>query len=555
MKWGYVLFVIFMIIPALVPGVNGDGTPIIEKHLLSVTHENRQIAMVDVHGDYEVIHLFLSIVSLDPGKNITVLIPVRTSPQAMNIRNRTDWKFDWEQNITQVNRYIDESQGGYERFKRSYEMSTTIFMVSPFVLFGWGVVGYLGMAGVGAGGSGESTYHFESGDTITVYNLTSVSDAKEIYEKYNATLPENVKDTLNKYSSYYLVALNAKMRAPINADKYTILEEKCPQTMEILREYVKSHPSTDIKMVGHYVLNMADSDYLMNTFENESNGNYTLRRYFYDTILAMYGYGDMHGIDISMKLPLYDGKAFYPLGTSPAWNSSGEIRVWFRVPQDKEFEANHDAQMSVRYNGYRYYKWVYDGKLPNYDIEGKEVAAGVGASVSDASVSLGLWLNSHGDPIALFLGFFTAMFLWIGIIYVAIYVWGGKESIKRTKSMFKLALATYFISFLATVVVGLFFLYYLPYNTPEKLGVKRDKKKIRNSLMAIIPLLLVIFFAGIYLLYYVSYYGINSYHESVPPFNAEFLFIVAAYSFLSLLIPFAIVLFTIYLLRREQEKR
>ncbi len=555
MKWGGILLILILILPALIPGVDGDGTPIVDKHLLSVTHENRQIAMVDVHDNYEILHLFLSIVSLDPGKNITVLIPLRTKPTEINVKNDTDWNFNWENNITQASEYYSASEYGYKNFKDAYLFSMSITMLAPFFFFGGpALVMFSTATAMGGAGSGGATYHFQSGDTLTLYNVTSVEDAKEIYEKYNATLPENVKDTLNRYSSYYLVALNARTRAPIDERKYAILEAKCPETMEKLREYVKEHPRVDMKLIGSQIVDMPDYGYLMDSLNEEAKDNYTLWRYFTDTLLSIYGYGDMRGLSLHMKLPLYHGSAFYPLGTSPAWNSSGMIRVWFRVPQDKEMQMNRNAVISIKYNGSRYYRWKFDNELPDYDIEGKAVPAGFGTTMNDLHVSLGFWLAHNGVWLGITMGFLTSVLLWFGIVYLAMYMWGGKGAIKNTKKMVKLSFETYLISFLATIVVGLFFLYYLPYGEPEKYGVKNDRKKIWISLLSLIPPLTIIFSVGFYLFYYYILYPMAPAHEA-KPFTLEILGFGAFLSMITLLIPLIVIDIVAYTLHRESRKK
>ncbi|MCK5253514.1 MAG: hypothetical protein KAQ96_11205 [Thermoplasmata archaeon] len=75
---------------ALVPPVAGDGMPAYRiedvddpdhPDLFISTFESRQLARIDLLNDtHERIRLFLSVYSLDPGKNLTIMVPFRTLP-------------------------------------------------------------------------------------------------------------------------------------------------------------------------------------------------------------------------------------------------------------------------------------------------------------------------------------------------------------------------------------------------------------------------------------------------------------------------------------------
>ncbi|NPA76123.1 MAG: hypothetical protein GXO25_08610 [Euryarchaeota archaeon] len=317
-----------ILIALLTPLSMGDGVPIMTLSLHSITHENRQIAVIDVHGNSETMHLFLSVVSLDPGKNITVLIPVRTAPSNLTVQNTTESDFYGNNSLTNASRQHERELYGANTTLHNYLLTTTLFttgsLITP-VLGGFAV--FFMIAGTGAAGSESSYMNFQTGDSAEIYNFTTLKSVEEFYSKYNMTLPPSVNDTLHRYSSFHLIALHMRTRAPIPEREYMALEEKCPKTMELVRDYVKTHPTVKAKAMLNNIYYLPDFKNVEKTLESEAGDNYTLSQYLWDLMAGIYGYGNMRGIELSVDMPLDNGHAFYPLGTSPAWNSSGEIRV------------------------------------------------------------------------------------------------------------------------------------------------------------------------------------------------------------------------------------
>ncbi len=554
MKLGALFLAAMVVVVMMIPLSSGDGTPLITKKLLGVTHENRQIAMIDVHKNYERIHLFLSVVSLDPGSNITILIPVKTEPSNISIVRTVDWKFAWWENMTQVNRYSDEVNAGYYKFENNYLFGSGLLTIVPFFFYGGVYIPmYLMSTGAGGSASSEETIHFEGGDTITVYNVTSEKDINRIYEKYNATLPENIKNTLNRYSSYHLIALNARTLAPISEEKYQVLQEKCPKSIEKLKEYVNTHPVVNITLIYNDILNMPEYSELYDFVKNESHGNHTLIRYFTEVVLAIYGYGDMRGVVLNMTLPLYNDKAFYPLGTSPAWNSSGKIRVWFKVKSDHELHPNISPDLAISYRGYRYYRWKLDNQLPDKDIEVSMSNLSFSSLMGDVHDHAGIWLSHYGDFLGFVAGILTTTLLWFFIYYMAVLIIYDRKSYFGRKDKFKLVAMATILNFFATVATGLFYFYYITARKHEKYGGKLQEKRLRISAIYFFSVMSVTFILGVYLFYYASYAWMYPPPAHVPPLSYKIFLTALGFSLLTLQIPLIVILVATFMLKKEKK--
>ncbi len=445
--------VMFLLLVPLVPVARGDGVAIVERTLHDVLRENRQLALVDVHDDYEILHLFLSVVSLDPGKNVTILIPLRTMPTGLNVTNSSDAEFYGKYGLYRVMWDTPDWERGERDLRETY--LNALFGLSVTQLVPMGIYGPVFWAifapAVGSGSSSGGHYTFKTGDTIDVYNLSTSDDVRMFEEEHNVSLPDSVKKILGKYEGFYAMLVHARTRAPIDEEKYRILQERCPRSMEALQEYVKTHPRIRIKAMEGFAANsrivsMEDSRELMSTFKSEAGKNGTLWDYFYRTILSIYGYGEARGMEITVKLPLYKGQAYFPLGTSPSWNASGQIRVFFRVPDDKELHPNDHSYEFVHYNGSFYYYWNYDGQLPDHDIEAYVAPWGNSALIDEKTSDLEKLAVSYSGIIGYSLAMSTLFAIWILLTFIAMLMWGGRRAARRWKGMLLIAVLGFTMS-------------------------------------------------------------------------------------------------------------
>ncbi len=507
------LIVLIMMLTVLIPPVQGDGVAIINETLHAVTRENRQLAVVDVHDNYEILHLFLSIVSLDPGRNITIVVPLPTEPEPLQVDNTTDMRFLAKHELDKVGYTLHRERRAVDNLWKGYLFglgSASMGMAFPFGIMGM----YMMVGGMGSG-SGAMEYHFQTGDTIEVYNFTSTRQLKNFEIENNITLPDEVKDALDRYGNYYAMVIKAKTRAPIPLEKYEILEEKCPRSMELLRDYVKKHPTANIKLIpGWSLISIEDGDELVDTINKEADGNHTLMRYFTNTLLAIYGGArgamvGMEGIEITVKLPLWNHRAYFPLGTSPSWGSSGWIRIYFKLPEDMEMHPNYGDYRFVYHNHSYYYYWNYDGKLPEHDLYGTVTGAGAGVWIEKERQEI---IVNYLAPIAGWLGFFlgvsTLLIFWIAILLLSFYWETHGEILKDGRKMERivhLSLLTFPLALLITFAGGVALVYTFASQKSAKYGIGRDIGKSPTLAMTIIigfAVLLSMSLISIYLLFY-----------------------------------------------------
>ncbi len=478
MRRAAVLVVLFLLLTPLVPTARGDGVAIVESTLHEVLRENRQLALVDVHGDHEILHLFISVVSLDPGDNITILIPLRTKPAELNVTNSSDAEFYGKYGLYRVMWDTPNWERGERNIRNTY--ITALFGLSVTQIFPLGAYGpvFWAIASpvAGSASSGEGHYSFKTGDTVEVYNLSTSGDVHLFEEAHNVSLPYNVRKALGKYEGFYAMLVHARTRAPIEEDAYRVLQERCPKSMEALREYVKTHPRMKIKTmagfaVNHQIISMEDSRELMRTFRSEAGKNNTLWDYFYRTILSIYGYGEARGMEITVRLPLYKGQAYFPLGTSPSWNSSGQIRVFFRVPEDKELHPNDPSYEFVHYNGSFYYYWNYDGQLPEHDIEAYVAPWGNSALIDEKTSYLEKLAVSYSGIIGYSLAMSTLFAIWILLTFIAMLMWGGHRAARRWDGVLLIATMGFALSLWFSAPISLLLSLLLVRANAERYGL------------------------------------------------------------------------------------
>ena len=448
-KQALMMVAVIFIVILTTPAIYGDGISVVDETLYSTLRENRQLAYIEVNENYEILHLFLSVVSLNPGEKITILLPVRTSPMNITIGNLTDSEFYQHHSLFDIERKKYEITHAITPFTDSFSI------LSMYQLLGYGGVIYMMFSSVGSGGTSSATYSFPTGDSITVYNFTNIEDIDNFYKSLNMTVPDNVRNIMEKYHDYYLIALNAKTRAPIETHKFEELERKCPQSIEKLKEYVSKNPMVKAKIYSIYYLDLPNDKDLKETIREEAGKNYTLERYFWDTVASIYGVGTAQGFEVSMKLPLFKGMAFYPLGTSPSWKSEGDIRVFFKIPTSLDIAVNDDNYVFIHKVDYNYYIWNYDKSFPNHDIEGKVIPRNFNTEINEQVYSIKIWLYEN-PGYSSFLAFIFLFFIWYISLLSVMYIWKKKINYENLKSITKISIATFLLSFLVTSFLGAF---------------------------------------------------------------------------------------------------
>lgn len=368
-KFFAVLIVFLLILPSFSYSAQADGIPVTVLHGYSAMRENYQLAYIDAYGNSERMHLFLSVDSLDPGEPLTILVPLRTHPSDISMENMSNRDFRQRYDFSEIHDLHKKQTNGTERFRKemtSMFPEVLVAEIGGLPLFLWAYAQRPVSAGI------SSYEHYEGkGLSVDVYSFNSSDSLSDFYESMGVSVPQEVQETITKYGDFSVAVIRAVTKLPIPEDEYEALERYVPEVISNFRDFVETHE--EIYMVGGWP-NIPDEDFQdmlwkVHKKEMEMGGSVPLESYFRDLVLSTYGFGDVEGFEISMNLPLYEGKAFYPLGTSPAWKKVGKIEIMFSCHDSLDISFDGEMEEAF-YNGKHYYLWSSENSAPDYDLEG-----------------------------------------------------------------------------------------------------------------------------------------------------------------------------------------
>ncbi|MEW6069579.1 MAG: hypothetical protein AB1485_03095, partial [Candidatus Thermoplasmatota archaeon] len=404
--------------------VKGDGIPIAKLEVYSTLRENRQFAYITVLENSETIDLFLNVASLEPNENITIVVPIRTRPLSVAAEKMTDKKFMSAHNFDKIDEiYRKQTQGlgklGEEIGKNmGFWGAWEVGGPAGLLFYHFWTTGYLG-----AGGAMTlARYEFE-GVSVDIHSFNSSDSLREFYESLNLTVPDNIKDIISKYQDYCIALINTTTKPPIPQDELNTLQTRVPEAVARFKNYVKIHPKTvfyTYKGKGYemYYIGIVDfKDSELNAiYQNLSD--YTLREYFYKLVLATYGLVEVEGFQLSITLPLYNGYAYFPLGTSPSWGSVSKIKIIFECPDNKEIVFGKNCK-DVFYNSKHYYVWEFSDAAPDYDLEGKVQDKGLGTSWNEFAHKTSEWVYDNSRSLSVVCILLMFIFWWfIGLLVI-----------------------------------------------------------------------------------------------------------------------------------------
>ncbi len=371
-RWAVLLVLLVLMAPPIYDTAKGDGVAVTVLHGYSGLRENLQLAYIDVTGNSERMHLFLSIASLNPGEELAILIPLRTHPSGISLEKMNSSDFRHRYGFSDIHELHIKQTNGTERFRKDMKTGFVLTMGAEL----GGIVGiiYLILPSSSRPASGGLTSyeHYETkGFSVDVYSFNSSDSVYEFYKARHLHVPSRVVETIERYGNFSVAFVNTITKPPIPEDKYYALETYVPDVMDDFREFVETHD--EIRMYGYLsFLDTELNDMIDRVYDKLEELNYSipLLEYFRDLVLATYGMGDLEGFEIAMTLPLYEGKAFFPLGTSPAWGKIGRIEIMFSCPDF--MSLSFDRAMEEAYaGGKHYYLWKAENSAPDYDLEGE----------------------------------------------------------------------------------------------------------------------------------------------------------------------------------------
>ncbi len=376
-----VLVVMAILLPSFSYTAGGDGIPITTTRE-QVIRENLQLAYVDVGKERENMHLFLNVVSLDPGENITILIPLRTHPESMEITKMNSSDFLDEYEFSSVESTWEKQNRAGEHIAETVDEGGPYFLASGlFGIYGSGMLYLLNhlVANMGSMGAGTVEHYYSDGMSVDVYSFNSSDSLMAMYNSMGIPAPPQSEDIISKYGNYSVAIVNTVTKPPIPKEEWDFLESNFSWAIDEFGEYVKEHPYLEVYDNFYDFedpqLNKIREKMFEEELDIDTEVAWDAWEYFTHLVLSTYGLGNMRGFEISMDLPFYDGKAFFPLGTSPAWGGITATKVMFSIDWDRQLSFNRDM-MEAFYGGRHYYLWNMDDGTVDYDLEANVLDSG-----------------------------------------------------------------------------------------------------------------------------------------------------------------------------------
>jgi len=409
---------------------SGDGMPVTTITVHRSLRENRQIAMVDVGNDgNETISLFISVASLEPGNDVTILVPLRTSPNTVGVARTNDSEFESSHHMGMLFGMDRKADSAADGALKSYEEaagSLATLAVIPMGMY-FMVSGYM----AGGGGSPYQTIYVDDCLSASLFSFGNTSSVNETFAQLGVEVPADTQKIIDDYGSYNAAVINVKTRPPIDETNYSSFQRAYPDVLRSFKEFVASHPMIDISVMGYGNI---DADYFQeehygyyNLIFNDEELQVLLSRFSYSDsdywqmfqqiILSTYGLAPSEGFALEVNLPLDDGKAFFPLGTSPSWSGQGSVKVAFKTGDGKGLDFT-GADGTLVWKGSRYYLFDYGSESPSYDLDAKVVNAGMNEWAADRKNDFAFWVSDNGATIGWVGALATMWSIWLAVSVV-----------------------------------------------------------------------------------------------------------------------------------------
>jgi hypothetical protein len=441
------------------------------------TFESRQLANVQyLNSTHQRIELFLSIFSLDPRENLTVLVPFRQLPEEVYMEKGNDSDFlenhDYnriieesrKQDLARTSRRFSERIGNSLLDLGTSAVTTPLGALSLYVartyhLDSGNGRGYGEMDAAGGGGSAskeevEEVSHYEfDGASVTVYSVSANATLDDFISVVDlGTLPKITREVVEEYRDQFVAVIDSEPSPPIPAEDYDWLREVMPDTMgglirrfsnqkglayEEAREIVEWNSFMGFRELVDAGYNESelrnwnlerwyDHDYNWDHYSIETP--FDIYRKMESLVFAVYGFTDFQGHTLSVTTKLDDDDLYFPLGTSKGWdNPIQETIILAKVPKGKSLDSNLDADHSAFIGEQHCYIFEYFDANPEGDLE---------ASVEDSNMieritsSLSEFIDLNTVWAPLVLAVFFEIFLWFFLIRLVRIALKGEKNRK-----------------------------------------------------------------------------------------------------------------------------
>ncbi len=461
-----------LILVSLLSGLaTGDGMSIYSgpehpREDYEFTWETRQLAAIRLLNDtHEEMSLFLSVNSLTPGQNLSILVPFKTRPVSVTGAASTEDEFkekyyldripelsrkqDWEKSQEKFGEKLLDTggqlalstlatpgaglaweylQGNYD--DSSYGGSDSSGKNSEDVVASWG----------GGGSEPEKPkkigeYDFE-GMSVDVFDTSAGFTLSEFLEFVESDIPEETGEMMQNYLSDYIAVVNASSRPPIPEEDFALLTEVCSNTIRDLKDAILENPTPSDEELVELANNLHEEAYKearnwrWEIEENDSYRNtpfyeesYDVRGYMENLVYAVFGRAHYSGFILTVSFPLVDDQLYFPLGTSVGWLTPiWETKVAILVPEDKKVKMSPEPHFSCYLDGHHLYMVSYDAENPSEDLYAT-VETGSEEDVKKAEQVQ--WFTENGQ--ALVWVFYLAVLLLVWQILVRLLGIEGRE--------------------------------------------------------------------------------------------------------------------------------
>ena len=275
-----------ILLAPMVSVVKADGMPITMVEIQGTLRENRQLAYVTVDdsGETEMLELFLSVVSLEPGNEISIMIPLRTKPQSVIGQDMTEKEFRTQRSYNEILNMAERQNHGAERLAQETAESMKEIMTIQMM----GAL-YVMVIGMGHGGGDGNYYELSDGMSMEVLAFNSTDSLKDYYDELGVPVPERVQEIIEEYGDFNVGIINAITRPPIDPDEFERIASQCPRQLEQFKDFVEDNPTLVVpEYWEYYHYNYPELEEIISSIADDE-----LRMSFYNLIGATYGQGDL----------------------------------------------------------------------------------------------------------------------------------------------------------------------------------------------------------------------------------------------------------------------
>ena len=468
--------------------------------------ESRQLARVDAVNDtHERISLFLSVYSLDPGDDLTIMVPLRTLP--VNVTG-TPMRENEFRDTYRLDKAAAEvvRQDPDEAWARLREEATgalescagSLLMTAP----GEYLRERLQLVTDSDGRKGESlgmdesvvlnpepVSHYEfDGFSIDVYGVGAGPQLEQYLAQRNLAMPST--GDLQRYNTHYIALVQGRTEPPIQATDFAVLQENAPNTTARLGELLRDAPTRSLDDIEDLKYDLGHDAAQEYRYDHE-DGQYSLsvssslRSYMGDLVDAVFGPSDFAGEVLSIVLPLDGGKAFFPLGTSAGWpNKVGAIDILFRVPEGKRLSL--PSSRDAYFDGAHWHLFHMEHANPGFDLESQLLRDDDGRAGEARRAG---FVYDHAGSLGGLLAALIVIVAWFGAAVAARTFLGSKGPTLRSPALWAMLALSVLLSLPGAVLA-----YLLARPAPEG-GLRADVTATTHLLAY--PIAIVLFAVGV----------------------------------------------------------